>query len=62
VIYQEFNNDTTGLDRKRVDIGVGYLIDGDSNKRIDVFYFRETRNTLPDIDGIKAIFHVAHFF
>ncbi|AKR44349.1 porin [Methylophilus sp. TWE2] len=62
VIYQEFNNDTTGLDRKRVDIGVGYLIDGDSNKRIDVFYFRENRNTLPDIDGIKAIFHVAHFF
>lgn len=62
VIYQEFNNDTTGLDRKRVDVGVGYLIDGDSNKRIDVFYFRESRNTLPDIDGIKAIFHVAHFF
>lgn len=62
IIYQEFNNDTTGLDRKRVDIGVGYLIDGDSNKRIDVFYFRENRNTLPDIDGIKAIFHVAHFF
>jgi hypothetical protein len=62
VIYQEFNNDTTGLDRKRVDVGVGYLIDGDSNKRIDVFYFRENRNNLPDIDGIKAIFHVAHFF
>jgi len=62
VIYQEFNNDTTGLDRKRIDVGVGYLIDGDSNKRIDVFYFRENRNNLPDIDGIKAIFHVAHFF
>lgn len=62
VIYQEFDNDATGLKRKRVDLGLGYLIDGDSNRRIDLFYFHETRNNLPDFDGIKAIFHVAHFF
>lgn len=60
--YQQFNNDTTGLDRTRYDIGIGYLIEGSSHKRIDAFYFKEKRNNLPDFEGIKVIFHVAHFF
>jgi len=60
--YQQFNNDTTGLDLTRYDIGIGYLFDGSSNKRIDAFYFKEKRNNLPDFEGIKVIFHVAHFF
>ncbi|OQW69846.1 MAG: porin [Proteobacteria bacterium ST_bin12] len=59
--YQQFNNDTTGLDRTRYDIGLGYLIGGSSHTRIDAFYFKEKRNNLPDFDGVKVIFHVAKF-
>lgn len=63
VVYQSFKNDSTNVDTKRYDLGFGYLINGSSNYRIDTFYFKQTQNQgLKDIDGVKVIFHVAHFF
>lgn len=62
-IYQKFDNDSTNINTARYDLGVGYLINGSSNTRIDTYYFKESRNQgLPDIDGIKVLVNVAHFF
>jgi hypothetical protein len=61
--YQKFDNETSNITTSRYDIGAGYLINGSSNTRIDTFYFKESRNQgLPDVNGVKVIFHVAHFF
>lgn len=60
-VYQKLDNDTANVTTKRYDLGVGYLIGG-SNVRIDTFYFRQNVQGGPDVNGVKMIFHVAHFF
>lgn len=61
-VYQDFDNDTTNTNTRRLDLGASYLIKG-SNVRIDTFWFKQQQdNNQPDIDGVKVIFHVAHFF
>ncbi|MFP5392552.1 MAG: porin [Gammaproteobacteria bacterium] len=62
VVYQHFDNDTSGRTTKRVDLGASYLIGGSSNVRIDAFYYRQTEDGRPDVRGIKVLAHVAHFF
>lgn len=62
ISYQRIDNDTTELDLKRTDIGFGYLINGSSNIRIDTYYYQEDRNQGKDIDGLKVLVHLAHFF
>ncbi|ROH84464.1 porin [Pseudomethylobacillus aquaticus] len=62
VVYQDFDNETTNINTKRYDLGASYLING-SNVRIDTFYFKQSQDQgLADINGVKVLFHVAHFF
>lgn len=61
-VYQNLDNDTTNVKTKRYDLGASYLINGTINLRIDTFYFKQNVDQGPDIDGVKVIFHVAHFF
>jgi len=61
-VVQDFDNKTTSIETKRYDLGASYLIK-DSNVRIDTFYFKQKQDQgLPDIDGVKVLFHIAHFF
>jgi hypothetical protein len=61
-VYQKFDNNSSGVDTKRYDLGASYLINGSSNTRIDVFGFKQTADNTRDVDGFKVLFHVAHFF
>jgi len=62
-VIQDFDNKTTNVNTHRYDLGASYLINGSSNIRIDTFYFKQTADQgVPDIDGVKVLFHVAHFF
>jgi hypothetical protein len=62
VVLQRFDNDSSGQATKRVDVGASYLFGGTSTKRIDTFYFRQTRDGSRDVRGVKVLVHVAHFF
>jgi hypothetical protein len=62
VVWQGFDNASSGQDTRRVDVGASYLIGGTSNVRIDTFWFRQTRDGSPDLRGVKVLAHVAHFF
>ncbi len=61
-VVQSFDNESTNVETHRYDLGASYLINGSSNIRIDTFAFKQTADNTPDIDGVKVIFHVAHFF
>lgn len=62
-VIQEFDNQSTSNDIRRYDLGASYLINGSSNTRIDAFYFKQNADLkADDYDGVKILFHVAHFF
>lgn len=60
---QNFDNESSGIETRRYELGVSYLISGSSNTRIDTFVFKEERDHgLPSGNGFKIIYHLAHFF
>jgi hypothetical protein len=62
VVYQDFDNRSSGIGTRRYDLGASYLIKG-SNVRIDLFWFKEKHDrAVRDVNGVKAIFHLAQFF